>query len=194
MPLDFTAIDFETANSRPESACQVGLARVRGGEIAARASWLIRPPAGFDEFFAFNSTIHGIHADDVVGAPEWAEQFDDLRDFAGDDILVAHSATFDMGVLGRASAATGVVCPPWRSLCSLQLARKTYDLPSYKLPSAAAAAGFSGFAHHDAGADALASAHIVIDAARRFGVDDVEALAQSAGIAIATLLVAEPVG
>lgn len=194
MPLDFTAIDFETANSRPESACQVGLARVRDGEIVAHAAWLIRPPAGFDEFYAFNSTIHGIHAEDVVAAPGWAEQFDRLRDFAGEDVLVAHSATFDMGVLARASAATGVACPAWRSLCSLQLARKTYDLPSYKLPKAAAAAGFSGFAHHDAGADALASAHIVIDAARRFRAQDVDALADSAGIGITTLRVAEPVG
>ncbi|WOF24392.1 3'-5' exonuclease [Microbacterium betulae] len=182
MPLDFTAIDFETANSRPESACQVGLARVRDGEVVDTAAWLIRPPAGFDEFFAFNSTIHGIYEDDVAAAPGWAEQFDALASFVGSDPLVAHSAVFDMGVLRRSAAASGVPCPPWRYLCSLQVARKTYRLPSYRLPAAAAAAGFSDFAHHDAGADALACAHIVIDAARRSGADDVDALAAAVGV------------
>ncbi|MDN3309732.1 3'-5' exonuclease [Microbacterium oryzae] len=188
MPLDFTAIDFETANSRPESACQVGLAKVRDGVVVDRASWLIRPPVGFDEFFPFNSTIHGIYAEDVADARGWAEQFEDLRDFAGDDTLAAHSATFDMGVLRRASDATGVDCPPWRSICSLQLARRTYRLESYRLPIAAAAAGFTGFAHHDAGADALACAHILMDAAARFGASDVDALAESAGVSITPIL------
>ncbi|HBU41902.1 MAG TPA: DNA polymerase III subunit epsilon, partial [Microbacterium sp.] len=37
MSLDFTAIDFETANSSNASACAVGLARVRDGEIVETA-------------------------------------------------------------------------------------------------------------------------------------------------------------
>jgi DNA polymerase-3 subunit epsilon len=187
VPLDFTAIDFETANSHPESACQVGLARVRDGRIVESAAWLIRPPSGFDEFFAFNSTIHGIVAQDVATAPGWAEQFAELTAFVGDDALAAHSAGFDMGVLRRASAATGVACPPWRYLCSLQLARKTYRLDSYRLPRAAEAAGFTGFAHHDAGADAIACAHIVIDSARIAGAGDVDALARAVGIGVSTI-------
>ncbi|MGW9114546.1 3'-5' exonuclease [Microbacterium sp. NPDC055683] len=187
MPLDFTAIDFETANSRPESACQVGMARVRGGAVVATASWLIRPPAGFDEFVPFNSTIHGILAEHVVDAPGWAEQLGDLLDFVGDDALAAHSAEFDMGVLRRASAATGALMPSRRYICSLQVARKTYTLPSYRLPRSAEAAGFTGFAHHDAEADAQACAHIVIDAARRFGADDVDGLAVAAGVPLGVL-------
>ena len=31
VPVDFTAIDFETANASSASACAVGLVRVRGG-------------------------------------------------------------------------------------------------------------------------------------------------------------------
>ena len=193
VPLDFTAIDFETANSRPESACQVGLARVRDGEIVDTAAWLIRPPAGFDEFFPFNSTIHGIYQDDVTDAPGWAEQFDALSSFVGSDALAAHSAVFDMGVLRRSSVASGVTCPPWRYLCSLQVARKAYRLPSYKLPAAAAAAGFTGFAHHDAGADAVACAHIVVDAARRSSADDIDALASALGVGIGVIAPLEAV-
>ena len=69
MGLDFTAIDFETANSSNASACAVGLARVRDGRIVARAGWLIQPPPGHDAFFEINVGIHGIHPEDVADAP-----------------------------------------------------------------------------------------------------------------------------
>lgn len=184
MPLDFTAIDFETANSSPASACSVGLVRVRGGRVVATAGWLIRPPAGHDEFQEWNVRIHGIRPEDVHGADSWEQQFDRLCSFAGADVLVAHNAGFDLNVLRRASEATDLTCPPYRSLCSLQVARKTYELDSYRLPKAAAAAGFAEFSHHDALADARACAQIVIDAARLAGAVDVFALAASLGLQI----------
>lgn len=184
MPLDFTAIDFETANSSPASACSVGLVRVRGGEVVATAGWLIQPPAGHDDFQEWNVRIHGIHPEDVRTAATWSEQFDRLCSFAGADVLVAHNAGFDLNVLRRASEATGEDCPPYRSLCSLQVARKVYELDSYRLPVAAAAAGFGDFSHHDALADARACAQIVIDAARRSDAADVFALAGALGLRI----------
>lgn len=184
MPLDFTAIDFETANSSPASACSVGLVRVRGGEVVAKTGWLIRPPLGHDEFQEWNVRIHGIRPEDVLTAATWSEQFSRLCAFAGADVLVAHNAGFDLNVLRRASEATGEECPPYRSLCSLQVARKTYRLDSYRLPVAASAAGFSEFSHHDALADAHACAQIVIDAARRADVFDVHSLAEALGVHI----------
>lgn len=184
VPLDFTAIDFETANSHPASACSVGLVRVRGGEVVATTGWLIRPPAGYDDFQEWNVRIHGIRPEDVADAATWTAQFDRLCAFAGADVLVAHNAGFDLNVLRRASAATGLECPPYRSLCSLQVARKTYRLDSYRLPKAAAAAGFADFSHHDALADARACAHIVIDAARRSRASDVESLAAALGLRV----------
>ncbi|PQZ57398.1 MULTISPECIES: 3'-5' exonuclease [unclassified Microbacterium] len=184
MPLDFTAIDFETANSSPASACSVGLVRVRGGEVVATAGWLIQPPPGHDEFQEWNVRIHGIQPEDVLSAATWVDQFDRLCAFAGADVLVAHNAGFDLNVLRRASEATGQLCPPYRSLCSLQVARKTYTLDSYRLPIAAAAAGFEEFSHHDALADARACAQIVIDAAARAGAADVFALADALSLRV----------
>jgi DNA polymerase-3 subunit epsilon len=162
----------------------VGLVRVRDGRVVATASWLIQPPAGHDEFQEWNVRIHGIRPEDVLGADSWVAQFDRLCGFAGADVLVAHNAGFDVNVLRRASEVTDLVCPPYRSLCSLQVARKTYDLDSYRLPKAAAAAGFAEFSHHDALADARACAQIVIDAARLAGAADVFLLAQALGLQI----------
>ncbi|PRA82874.1 3'-5' exonuclease [Microbacterium sp. MYb66] len=184
MPLDFTAIDFETANSSPASACSVGLVRVRDGEVVAATGWLIQPPPGHDDFQEWNVRIHGIQPEDVLSAASWVDQFDRLCAFAGADVLVAHNAGFDLNVLRRASEATGLLCPPYRSLCSLQVARKTYELDSYRLPSAAAAAGFAEFSHHDALADARACAQIVIDAAFRAGAPDVFALADALSLRV----------
>lgn len=192
MPLDFTAIDFETANSSSASACAVGLTRVRDGRVVASAGWLIQPPAGHERFFELNTGIHGIRAEDVVDAPGWSAQLPGLRAFIGDDVLVAHNAGFDMNVLRRASEATGDACPPYRYVCSLQISRKTYDLASYRLPLVAAAAGFLDFAHHDAAADALACAHIMIDAANRAGAQDVVELAMLLGVRVPQIPVGNP--
>ncbi|MDT0156634.1 3'-5' exonuclease [Microbacterium sp. ARD32] len=192
MPLDFTAIDFETANSSPASACSVGLVRVREGRVVAQTGWLIRPPAGHDEFNEWNTKIHGLRAHDVADAVTWVQQLGRLCAFAGADVLVAHNAGFDLNVLRRACEATGLEAPPYRSLCSLAVARKTYDLDSYRLPKAAAAAGFGEFPHHDALADARACAQIVIDAARRAAADDVESLAAALGVRLSAPAASAP--
>ena len=191
MALDFTAIDFETANPSTASACAVGLARVRSGRVVARASWLIQPPPGHDEFADWNVRFHGIGPEDVAGAKRWTDQLDDLAAFAGADVLVAHNAGFDMSVLKRACDATGDACPPYRYMCSLQVSRKVYDLESYRLPLVATAAGFGAFPHHDPGADAHACAQIIIDSARRVGARDVHALAEIVGVKVSQIAVPE---
>ena len=191
MPVDFTAIDFETANSSAASACSVGLVRVRDGKVVERAGWLIQPPPGHDEFLEWNTRIHGLTARDVADAPTWSGQMAALTAFIGDDVLVAHNAGFDTSVLRRACEATGDECPPYAYLCTLQIARKTYELDSYHLPKAAAAAGFEEFAHHDALADAEACAQIMIDSARRHGAGDLDALADTLSLRIGRIAVTE---
>lgn len=187
MPLDFTAIDFETANSSSASACSVGLVKVRAGVVVDRVGWLIRPPAGHDAFLEWNTRIHGIVAGDVVSAAGWDEQLDDLVAFADGDALVAHNAGFDMGVIRGGCAATDLVCPDFTYLCSLNVARKTYHLDSYRLPMAAMAAGFEDFRHHDAIADAEACAHIMIHAAGRHGADSITSLAEATKVKLGRL-------
>ena len=187
MSLDFTAIDFETANSSNASACAVGLARVRDGAIVATAGWLIRPPFPHDRFFEINTRIHGIREQDVVDAPTWAGQLSGLCEFIGDDVAVAHNAGFDMSVIRRACEATGTACPDLTYACTVQVSRRTYDIPTHRLPAAAAAAGYAGFVHHEAVADAVACAHIAIDAARRAAAPDITSLAEALGVRLGRL-------
>ena len=181
MPLNFTAIDFETANNSAASACSVGLVKVCDGRVVDEAYWLIRPPDGHDAFLEWNVRIHGIMRADVVDAPLWSEQLATLVAFAENDVLVAHNAGFDMGVVAAACAASFVPTPTFDYLCSLQVARRTYHLDSYRLPVAAMAAGFEDFEHHNAAADAQACAAIIVHAAKRHGTSDIEALAAATG-------------
>jgi DNA polymerase III subunit epsilon len=187
MSLDFTAIDFETANSNSASACSVGLVKVRDGVVVDETGWLIRPPAGYDSFNEWNTRIHGIIAPDVAGALLWSEQLADLVAFADGDALVAHNAGFDMGVIKAACAASYLDCPDFSYLCSLRVARKTYNLDSYRLPVAAMAAGFEGFHHHDALDDSRACAAIMVHAAGRAGATSLDELGAILGIRLGAI-------
>ena len=184
MPINFTAIDFETANSSSASACSVGLVKVVDGRVVDKANWFIRPPLGHDFFNEWNTRIHGIVAGDLAGAALWSEQLDDIVAFADGDHLVAHNAGFDMGVINGGCAASAIETPSFSYACSLQIARKTYHLDSYKLPVAAMAAGFEDFAHHDALADAEACAAIVVHAAKRHEANDLVHLTRITGTKI----------
>jgi DNA polymerase-3 subunit epsilon len=187
VPLDFTAIDFETANNSPASACSVGLVKVRDGRVVDTAYWLIKPPLGHDAFLEWNVRIHGIMAVDVVDALLWSEQLPDLLSFAENDFLVAHNAGFDMGVIAAACEASYLPIPTFDYLCSLHVARKTYHLDSYRLPIAAMAAGFEDFEHHNALADAAACAAIIVHAAGRHDATDVVELASATGARVRSM-------
>ena len=190
MPVNFTAIDFETANSDPASACAVGLVRVRRGEVVARDGWLIKPPAGHDEFMPFNVQLHGVSRERVQSAPTWSEQLPRLLSWVGSDVLVAHNANFDLGVIAAACMATASEheqLPPLKYFCSLRLARKVYELPRYRLPVAAEAAGFIELNHHDPISDAEAAAWIVIDSAARMKAPDIYRLGKVSGVQISEL-------
>ncbi|WP_138442599.1 exonuclease domain-containing protein [Sinomonas susongensis] len=176
MALDFTAIDFETANGFRSSPCAVGLVRVRDGRPVETKTWLMRPPHGHDVFDPRNVAIHGIRPDDVVGQPRFGELFAEIGGFIGDDVLVAHNAAFDLGVIRSALEVSGLPAPAYDYACTVVLSRRTYDLPSHSLPFVAEAAGVPLVNHHDASEDAAACAGILVDIAQRHGASDVAQL------------------
>ncbi|MDQ0825263.1 DNA polymerase-3 subunit epsilon [Arthrobacter sp. B2I5] len=182
--LDFTAIDFETANGFRGSPCSVGLTKVRGGRIVAEASWLMRPPAGYDHFDYHNVRIHGITPADVAGTPRFGELFPEIGAFIGDDVLAAHNAAFDLGVIRSALEVSGLPGPAYDYVCTVMLSRRCYSLVSNSLPFAAEEAGVPLVNHHDAAEDARACAGILIDIAARNGANSIAELFLSLGLAM----------
>ncbi len=182
MGLDFTAIDFETANGFRGSPCSVGLTKVRGGRIVEEASWLMRPPARYDHFDYHNVRIHGITARDVAGMPRFGELFPEIGAFIGDDILAAHNAAFDLGVIRSGLEVSGLAGPGYDYVCTVMLSRRCYSLVSNSLPFAAEEAGVPLVNHHDAAEDARACAGILIDIAGRNGANSIAELYLSLGL------------
>ena len=109
MILDFTAIDFETAYYRKESACSIGLVRFRDGEAVDSFYSLIRPPSLYvrPDFTA----IHGLTVADLTDAPTFDRIWPQVRDFIGDLPLTAHNARFDRSVLQQSAATARRALP-----------------------------------------------------------------------------------
>lgn len=177
--LDFTAIDFETANSYRGSPCAVGLIRFRNGVPVDKQRWLIRPPKPVDYFAPFNVALHGIDADMVRNAPRWDVVLPAIVEYIGDDIAVAHNAGFDIGVIRYACAVDGIEWPAMRFLCTLVIARRALRLPSYRLPFVTDACGFEMENHHDPLADAQAVGGIIAALAARASVTNLADLASA---------------
>ena len=182
--LNYTAIDFETANGYRGSPCAVGLVRVRDSEPVAEARWLMRPPAAVDHFDPFITMVHGITAEMVAGEPRWRDLLPSILDFIGDDVVASHNAGFDIGVVRYACAADNIQWPAMQFLCTMVLARRALSLPSYRLPFVVEALGGRIDLHHDPLADARAVVGIVNGLADANGAGDVGTLAESVGVRI----------
>ena len=176
VPLNFVAIDFETANGSPASPCAVGLVRVQDGQIVESVATLIQPPYPNNWFHEGNIRVHGIRPSDVDGAPEIHEALGFIENFVGDLPMIAHNAPFDMGVLRKSAELIDWPLRQNHYACSLAIARKTYNLESYRLNAVAYAIGHEEFNHHDALADSDACARIIIHAAKRHGADNLAEL------------------
>jgi DNA polymerase-3 subunit epsilon len=157
----FVAIDFETADNFPDSACAVGLVRVEGLKVVRKEVVLIRPPRQRIIF----SYIHGITWEMVADAPAFAEAWSSLAPvLEGASFLAAHNASFDRRVLAVCCEAAGLSAPPLPFTCTMQLARRKWGIHPTKLPDVCRRLGI-GLVHHDPGSDAEACARIVIAAA-----------------------------
>ena len=156
----FVAIDFETATTRHDSACAVGLAAGCNGRVVLARTYLIRPPTAQFTF----TDLHGLDWEDVHDAPTFAELWPTLRAWIDDAAFVAaHNAPFDQSVLHACCARYRLRLPRTPFTCTVQLARAQWGIRPTKLPDVCRRLRIP-LRHHDAGADALACAHIVLAA------------------------------
>ena len=160
----FAAIDFETANYSPDSACAIGLVVVKDSRIVRREHYLIRPT---DRQFVF-TYLHGITWDDVRDAPTFAELWPTLRELiTGIDFLAAHNASFDRRVLNSCCEMHRLPQPALPFVCTMRLARAFWSVYPTKLPDVCRHLKIP-LKHHQADSDAEACARIVM-AARKAG-------------------------
>jgi DNA polymerase-3 subunit epsilon len=182
MSLDFTAVDFEIANSRRGSVCAVGLVRVRDGHVVGKSGGLIRPPQGLGEFDEYHTSVHGITAQMVASAPTWRTVAAWISRYAGADMLVCHNAAFNIGILRDACAADDVQPPSADFLCTMVLAHHVFRLPSYRLAFVAAECRVELTGRHRALIDARGAALIAVTLARQQGAATLPELAEALSV------------
>jgi DNA polymerase III subunit epsilon len=162
----FVAIDFETADHGPDSACAIGLVRVSGTRIVQRQRYLIRPTR---RSFFF-TPVHGITWEHVQGQPTFEVLWPTIRDLLlRADFIASHNASFDRRILEACCQAANIQTPHIPYVCTMKLARRVWDIRPTSLPIVARHLGLP-IRHHDALSDAEACAGIVV-AARRFGAE-----------------------
>lgn len=173
--MDFIAIDFETANSLRSSVCSVGIVQVKKGKIYKEIHSLINP---LSEFHYYNTKIHGITEYMVHGAPTFEEFWPDMKNLIKDQVVVAHNASFDMGVLQESLRQFHEPSPNFEYGCSYRIAKKVWpQLYNHKLSTVANFLGIS-LRHHDALEDARAAAIITIEAMQKTKTNTVQQLAK----------------
>ncbi|MCY0978583.1 3'-5' exonuclease [Chryseobacterium wangxinyae] len=176
--MDFCAIDFETATHERHSACELGICVVENSQIVSTKTWLIKPPS-FPYFNQRNMDVHGILPHDVKDSPTFDEIWYEVQEMMYGTLMIAHNASFDAGVLRSCLDYYGMFKPNLNYLCSIQLAKKSWNyLPKYGLKHLAETHQIK-FNHHRAGDDAEACARISLLAFEKLFITRNEEISES---------------
>lgn len=161
---DFVAIDFETANTKTSSACQIGIAAVKDSSVVEEYKSLIRPKKG--SFRSINTSIHGITEDMVRDSRSLDELWPEIMQYFSPNVpVIAHSVGFDMSVLKNSCSAD---IPGFYYADSLKIV-KPFVSGKKGLAYCAAEFGVRVDRHHDAADDARVCAEVCIEAFKRGG-------------------------
>lgn len=180
--MDFVSIDFETATSKPNSICSMGIAVVENNRVTETKEILIRPEPF--EFNDYNTLIHGITPEMVYDSPRFCDIWEDVKPLLENKIVAAHNASFDVGALRATLDMFGLEYPTFEYVCTVKLSQKAYpDLPSHKLNFMAEALGIT-FNHHRAGDDAYVCAELLIRILREFRLRSLDAIEEKFEIGI----------
>jgi DNA polymerase-3 subunit epsilon len=167
----FVVVDLETTGGSPASCeiTEIGAVKVRGGERLGEFQTLVNPGVPIPPFI---SVLTGISDAMVGGAPRLGTALPAFLEFAGDAVLVAHNAPFDISFLKAACAATGREWPGNRVLDTARLARQVVtrdEAPNCKLASLARLFRATTTPDHRALSDARATVDVLHGMIERLG-------------------------
>lgn len=158
--MNFVAIDFETANHTPTSACAIGLAIVCEGKVVDTFYSLIKPePFWFIPEF---TELHGISAEDTKNAKSFDAVWPEIHEHIKGKSLLAHNAPFDRSVLKSCLNLYGINFKQPDFFCSLLMARAAFPhARTNKLSAVCSRLGIP-LVHHQAESDAIGCAKAAI--------------------------------
>ena len=125
--LTFCVFDLETTggNHQHDKIIEIGLVRIKELKIVAQKSFLIKPEVHIPEFI---QKLTSIKDADVSGAPLIENVIDEILEFMGNDILVAHNTSFDVPFFNSVLRRLGRPELQNKSIC-------TYLMTKYMIPN-----------------------------------------------------------
>jgi DNA polymerase-3 subunit epsilon len=170
----FCVVDLETTGSGGEDTItEIGAVKVRGGEVVGEFQTLVNPHTHIPALIA---VLTGITDAMVAEAPGLAEVLPSWLAFAGDAVLVAHNAPFDIGFLKRACQAHGHAWPGNEVVDTVGFARQALlrdEVPNVRLGTLAVLARSATTPNHRALSDARATVdvlHFLLERVGNLGV------------------------
>ena len=159
---EMVVFDIETTglSNRTCKIIEIGAVKIRAGEIIDVFNIFVDPEVPIPEEI---TRLTSITDEDVAGAPKEREAIEKFLSFAGDELLIAHNANFDIGFIRVAAERQGI---PFHNsyLDTLGLSRYVNpELKNHKLDTIVEYYNIGNFHHHRASDDAEVLAKIFIE-------------------------------
>lgn len=180
MPLretTFVVVDLETTGGRangrdgatPDAITEIGAVKVCGGAVLGEFATLVDPQRSIPPQIV---RLTGITTAMVCDAPTIETVLPMFLEFAGDSVLVAHNAGFDVGFLRAATERCELRWPRPNVLCTVRLARRVLsreEAPSVRLAELARIFAVATQPTHRALDDARATVEVLHALIERVG-------------------------
>jgi len=149
----YCVIDIETNGSKPGTSqvIEIGAIMVQNAKVIDTYETFVEC-AYLPEYI---TKITGIEPEDLKGAPTRREALIGLRHFMQDAVFVAHNVDFDYHFLNASFDRFGLGGIGNPRLCTIDLARRTFESERYGLGYLIASLGMETANHHRAFSDAV---------------------------------------
>ena len=171
----YVVVDVETTGmSRSDRICEIGMTKIRGGDIVDKFETLVDP-----QMRITNTMYHGIEDWMARRAPSFVDVAHRVTAFISGTVLIAHNAPFDMRFL-RYELQRLDADLSHHVLCTLKIARELHpDFPSHRLEYLLQKYRIRNDFPHRAGSDADAEARLFLQMRPRmwkYGMDTLASL------------------
>jgi DNA polymerase-3 subunit alpha (Gram-positive type) len=161
-PLQFCIIDLETTggNHKYDKIIEIGIARIENLQLTDKKSYLINPEIPIPEFI---QKLTSIKESDIVDSPKIEEVIDDVLEFIGDAILVAHNTSFDIPFLNSVLKRLKYPAIKNRVICTNVMTK--YLIPEMMNSNLSHMCNIFNIEHeqaHRAISDATSTAHLLL--------------------------------
>ncbi|WP_119326094.1 PolC-type DNA polymerase III [Companilactobacillus musae] len=177
---EYVIFDTETTGLSAvyDSIIEIGATKMKDGEVIDRFDKFINPGHPLSEI---TTNLTSITTDMVKDAPDETVIVGEFMDFIGDDILVGHNVTFDMGFMNAALRRMGRERLSMPVIDTLEMSRTLHsEYRNHKLDSLAKRYNIVLEHHHRADSDAETTGYLMyklfVELEDKFGTNNVEQL------------------